>query len=91
MGNGTATEPAAYSYGALALGLIFVTLLGLTLYRVTTGRIPALALTSFARSDRQAWQLLSDVHRDLPKPVEPAVLTAEVARAVLGTLEAKPV
>jgi cell division protease FtsH len=38
----TPTEPAAYSYGALALGLIFVTLLGLTLYRVTTGRIPAL-------------------------------------------------
>jgi len=38
----TPTEPAAYSYGALALGLVFVTLLGLTLYRVTTGRIPAL-------------------------------------------------
>jgi len=38
----TPTEPAAYSYGALALGVIFVTLLGLTLYRVTTGRIPAL-------------------------------------------------
>ncbi len=44
------------------------------------GRIPALALTSFARHDEQTWQLLSDVHRDLPKPVEPAVLTAEVAR-----------
>ena len=44
------------------------------------GRIPALALTSFARNDQQTRQLLSDVHRDLPKPVEPAVLTAEVAR-----------
>jgi cell division protease FtsH len=38
----TPTEPAAYSYGALALGVVFVSLLGLTLYRVTTGRIPAL-------------------------------------------------
>src|SRR5580765_7994995 len=38
----TPAEPAAYSYGALVLGLVFVTLLGLTLYRVTTGRIPAL-------------------------------------------------
>ena len=45
------------------------------------GRIPALALTAFARRDRHVRQLLSDVHRDLPKPVEPAVLTAEVARA----------
>jgi signal transduction histidine kinase len=44
------------------------------------GRIPALALTSFARNDAQTWRLLSDAHRDLPKPVEPAVLTAEVAR-----------
>ena len=38
----TPSEPAAYSYGALGLGLVFITLLGLTLYRVTTGRIPAL-------------------------------------------------
>jgi cell division protease FtsH len=37
-----AGEPAAYSYGALALGAIFISLLGFTLYRVTTGRIPAL-------------------------------------------------
>jgi CheY-like chemotaxis protein len=44
------------------------------------GRIPALALTSFARSDEHTRQLLSDAHRDLPKPVEPAVLTAEIAR-----------
>ena len=44
------------------------------------GRIPALALTSFARNDAQTRRLLSDAHRDLPKPVEPAVLTAEVAR-----------
>ena len=44
------------------------------------GRIPALALTSFARNDAQTWRWLSEAHRNLPKPVEPAVLTAEVAR-----------
>ncbi|HTI38609.1 MAG TPA: hybrid sensor histidine kinase/response regulator [Vicinamibacterales bacterium] len=44
------------------------------------GRIPALALTAFARSDEQTRQLLSDAHRNLPKPVEPAILTAEIAR-----------
>jgi signal transduction histidine kinase/CheY-like chemotaxis protein len=44
------------------------------------GRIPALALTSFARSDEHTRRLLSDAHRDLPKPVDPAVLTAEIAR-----------
>ena len=44
------------------------------------GRIPALALTSFARTDEGMRRLLSDVKRDLPKPVEPAILTAEIAR-----------
>jgi cell division protease FtsH len=38
----SAAEPAAYSYGALILGIGFIAILGLTLYRVTTGRIPAL-------------------------------------------------
>jgi cell division protease FtsH len=38
----SAAEPAAYSYGAVILGLGFIAVLGLTLYRVTTGRIPAL-------------------------------------------------
>jgi len=38
----TAPEQSAYGYGAVVLGLGFVGLLGLTLYRVTTGRIPAL-------------------------------------------------
>ncbi|HEY3043036.1 MAG TPA: ATP-dependent zinc metalloprotease FtsH [Vicinamibacterales bacterium] len=37
-----APEQSAYSYGALILGLIFLGLLGVTLYRITTGRIPAL-------------------------------------------------
>jgi signal transduction histidine kinase/ActR/RegA family two-component response regulator len=44
------------------------------------GRIPALALTSVARTDEAMRRLLSDVKRDLPKPVEPAILTAEIAR-----------
>ena len=38
----SAPEQTAYSYGALLLGLVFIGVLGLTLYRVTTGRIPAL-------------------------------------------------
>jgi cell division protease FtsH len=38
----SAPEQAAYSYGALLLGVVFLGLLGFTLYRVTTGRIPAL-------------------------------------------------
>ena len=44
------------------------------------GRIPAVALTMMARTDESMKRLLSDVKRDLPKPVEPSVLTAEVAR-----------
>jgi cell division protease FtsH len=38
----TTAEPAAYSFTALFLGLAFVGVLGLALYRVTSGRIPAL-------------------------------------------------
>jgi cell division protease FtsH len=38
----TAPEQSAYSYGALILGMGFIAVLGLTLYRVTSGRIPAL-------------------------------------------------
>src|SRR5262245_39205475 len=44
------------------------------------GRIPALALTSMTRTEEGMRRLLSDVKRDLPKPVEPAILTAEIAR-----------
>jgi cell division protease FtsH len=36
------TDQAAYSYGALAVGMVFLGLLGFTLYRVSSGRIPAL-------------------------------------------------
>jgi cell division protease FtsH len=38
----TVPEQTAYSYGALVLGLGFVGLLAFTMYRVTSGRIPAL-------------------------------------------------
>jgi signal transduction histidine kinase len=44
------------------------------------GRIPAVALTSMSGTDAEMRRLLSDVMRDLPKPVEPGILTAEVAR-----------
>src|SRR5205085_9879303 len=43
----------AYSYGALVLGLAFVALLGFTLYRVTTGRIPAIE-TKTREADRES-------------------------------------
>ena len=44
------------------------------------GRIPALALTTFARSDTRLGKMIAEVQRDVPKPIEPAVLTAEIAR-----------
>ncbi len=44
------------------------------------GRIPALALTTLARTDERLAPLLADVHSELPKPIEPALLTAEIAR-----------
>jgi signal transduction histidine kinase/CheY-like chemotaxis protein len=44
------------------------------------GRIPALALTTMTRTDEEMRRLLAQVKRDLPKPVEPAILTAEIAR-----------
>jgi signal transduction histidine kinase len=44
------------------------------------GRIPAAALTTSGRTDKRLGKLLAEVHCDLTKPVEPARLTAEVAR-----------
>src|SRR5262249_59850847 len=38
----TVADQSPYSYGALILGLGFVGLLGFAMYRVTSGRIPAL-------------------------------------------------
>lgn len=44
------------------------------------GRIPALALTTFARTDARLGHVLAGMQSELPKPVEPAQLTAEIAR-----------
>jgi signal transduction histidine kinase/CheY-like chemotaxis protein len=44
------------------------------------GRIPALALTSVARTHERLGSLMATAHCDIPKPVEPSVLTAEIAR-----------
>lgn len=44
------------------------------------GRIPALALTNLARTDGQVREMLASALCDLPKPVEPALLAAEIAR-----------
>ena len=44
------------------------------------GRIPAIALTNVGRTDERLRHLLAEVQRDVPKPVEPAVLTEEIAR-----------
>ena len=44
------------------------------------GRIPAVALTSMSGTNADMRRMLSDVMLDLPKPVEPAILTAEIAR-----------
>jgi cell division protease FtsH len=39
--RGSSAE-SAYSFGALAIGLLFMAMIGLALYRITSGRIPAL-------------------------------------------------
>ncbi len=44
------------------------------------GRIPALALTSAARTDQHLRRLLGSAQSELPKPIEPAALTSEIAR-----------
>ncbi len=44
------------------------------------GRIPALALTHASRTDERLKELLASAQSELPKPVEPALLTSEIAR-----------
>jgi CheY-like chemotaxis protein len=44
------------------------------------GRIPALTLTTFDPIDGRLGQQIAQVQRDVPKPIEPVALTAEVAR-----------
>jgi signal transduction histidine kinase/ActR/RegA family two-component response regulator len=51
-----------------------------SLERERGGRIPAAALTAFARTDARVRGMLEAFQCDLPKPLEPATLTAEIAR-----------
>ena len=44
------------------------------------GRIPAVALTSVSRTDERLRDMLADVQRDVPKPVEPSVLESAIAK-----------
>jgi CheY-like chemotaxis protein/anti-sigma regulatory factor (Ser/Thr protein kinase) len=44
------------------------------------GRIPAVALTTLARTDERLRDMLAATQREVPKPVEPAVLAAEIAQ-----------
>jgi signal transduction histidine kinase len=46
----------------------------------TGGRIPAMALTSASRTDQKLKDMLASAQSELPKPVEPAALTSEIAR-----------
>jgi cell division protease FtsH len=57
----TVPEQSAYSYGALALGLGFVAMLGFTLYRVTSGRIPALESKTREADSESATVTFEDV------------------------------
>jgi cell division protease FtsH len=55
----TVPEQNAYSYGALILGLGFIGVLGFTLYRVTSGRIPALE-SKTREADRESTTITFD-------------------------------
>jgi cell division protease FtsH len=57
----TVTEQSAYSYGALMLGLGFVGLLAFTMYRVTSGRIPALESKTRAADSETTTVTFADV------------------------------
>src|SRR5262249_750250 len=57
----TNPEQNAYSYGALGVGILFLGLLGFTLYRVTSGRIPALESKTREASPESAAITFDDV------------------------------
>jgi cell division protease FtsH len=57
----TSPEQTAYSYGALALGVVFMTLVGFTLYRVTSGRIPALEAKTREANSEETTVTFADV------------------------------
>jgi cell division protease FtsH len=54
-------EPGAYSYGALLMGLGFVGVLAFTMYRVTSGRIPALESKTRAADSETTTVTFADV------------------------------
>jgi cell division protease FtsH len=54
-------EQSAYNYGALVLGLGFVGLLAFTMYRVTSGRIPALESKTRAADPETTTVTFADV------------------------------
>jgi signal transduction histidine kinase len=54
------------------------------------GRIPAVALTSVARTDPHVRQMLGDTVVDVPKPVDSALLTSAVARLAGRVHRANP-
>jgi cell division protease FtsH len=57
----TSPEQTAYSYGALAIGLVFMTLVGFTLYRITSGRIPALETKTREANSKETTVTFADV------------------------------
>jgi cell division protease FtsH len=56
-----ALEPTAYSYGAIAVGVAFIGLLGYMLYRVTSGRIPALEAKTRQAKPEESTVTFADV------------------------------
>jgi cell division protease FtsH len=57
----SAPEPTAYSYGALLVGVGFIALLGFTLFRVTSGRIPALETKTREANAQESTVTFADV------------------------------
>ena len=57
----TSPERNAYSYGAVVLGIVFMTVVGLALYRVTSGRIPALETKTREANSEETTVTFADV------------------------------
>ncbi len=57
----TTSEPAIIGYGSLVLGVLFLIVLGVSLYRVTSGRIPALESKSREADETTAGVTFADV------------------------------
>ncbi len=57
----SAPEQTAYSFGALAIGVAFMALLGFMLYRLTSGRIPALETKTRQANPEESTVTFADV------------------------------